>query len=199
MITPPSDPARGDDILPWALKVNRYLRAITPRPGGSVLPTIRSTGTSYEATAVSGGLTIPAPPSFDLSLALDKTGGTGTATFGLGLVNGKLPSNIFSSLSFTTSGTHYVKLQCATDGKSVNTVALAIDDTPPAAMDSAMGAAPLNFEVLLYALVNGTAFRAWNTGNVLASIQEAIRAPKTSTSPGGPAFDIYYTWRIESD
>jgi|GEM_PF-5973675 len=166
-------------------------RAVLSLSSGKETPS--PSGRQFFIDPGSGSTT--ATPPFTMSLNASTT----TASFTLGLVNAKLPSNIFAGVSYSASGTQYVKLQCGTDGKSVNAVTLVCDSSIPAAIGSAMGAAPLSFEVLLYVIVNGTAFRAWNTGNVIASVQEAIRAPKTSTTPGGPAFDIYYTWQVQSD
>lgn len=80
MITPPRDPQRGEDVLPWAQQVAKLLRALRPQAGPDIAPRIQSGGTVYELVrrrqVGSGGGTATHP--FQVTAAApDPEGGEG--------------------------------------------------------------------------------------------------------------------------
>ena len=46
-LSPPFEPQKGDEVLPWAQAVSRYLRWITPRESADIWPECGPGGTKY--------------------------------------------------------------------------------------------------------------------------------------------------------
>lgn len=142
-----------------------------------------------------GGAVAPCP--FSVKLVL-QSGGDYKVSLNAGVVNGNLPSNIFDTFTIGGGSNYYVKLSVTTTGNSVTSVDVVVDTSHPDAPTVTMGTAPDNFDVLVYVLVSVggklTPFRVLGCGNVIAVPVIVQQTPKDSPSPGGSAWDLYYTW-----
>jgi hypothetical protein len=122
-------------------------------------------------------------------------------------VNELVPANIFSGFALAAGTTYYVKLQCATDGKTPNLVTVVVDS---AATDSAImvaeNVAPPTFFVVLGMIVTGTAdpetgaftstvFQI-RTTNITATPVIDILTSRTPVNPGDEAFVRWWKWSI---
>lgn len=56
-MTPPGNPRKNEEILPWAQSITRFLRALTPRESADVAPQISSTGTTFRVKKRGGTTT----------------------------------------------------------------------------------------------------------------------------------------------
>ena len=112
-----------------------------------------------------------------------------------GTVNGLLPSNIFTDVTFTGTGTEYIKLACVSDTFRVTAVDVTCNSTAPVLPAPTQNAAPASFDILVAVLVNGALFQIWED-NAIARPLLTYMLAKTAPTPGQPAFDLYYSWEI---
>ena len=166
------------------------VKAVTLNSGLNYRLSRNATGTTLVLnSSKSAGVSYP----FDIAKQ-DAT--AKTIKFKYGIVNGRVPQYIFTDISYDDSTTQYVKIACESDGNSITSASLIIDNSQPDLATPTMTHAPTSFDVLLYVMVSGTPYRVWGNGNVTCSIVEAFRTDKASPSLGSSPYDIWYTWNM---
>lgn len=196
MIQLPKEKRIGDGLTTadWNGMVN-VLRQILPVPSPDILPHSGFGGTWYQLQS----RRIPKTESvFEPFRVFTSLGDSSTARANAGVVNGLLPSNWNTNLAIAGAGTEYFVLDVGTNGKQVNAASYSVDASPPAPPGAVDGSAPTAFSVLLAVIVNGVPYQVWEYHNMLCKVIESIRIARNEPHPGGPAWNIWYSWAVVS-
>lgn len=124
-----------------------------------------------------------------------------------GTVNSLVPENIFEEFDVST-GDYYVKLGCDTDGKTVTSIEVIVDNTPPDVMAAEENAAPSSFDDVI-GMIRGelseddpdtTVFRVFQIRrtNLTATPIIAFIASQTPEDPGDEPFVRWFKWNLTS-
>lgn len=119
----------------------------------------------------------------------------------LGFVNGGMPVNMFDgdalwSVEVTSDALGFIVLEVLTDGNVVTSSTIVARTEPVVPPGILEAVAPASFDVLLYAIINRTAIRAWGCGNVQADSVVALTTQSASAGCGANPDVLHYTWEL---
>ena len=184
----PGDPIKASE---WNVMVD-YLRSITPQSGafsGGVRVTRGSSGVTFTGKNVRGArATAMGTFSWQTSCS------DGELSVHPGTVNGLLPSNMFSALS-VSDGLHYLKAKVTTNGKSVTSVSLAVEESyMDCVITATRDAAPTALAYIIAAICDGAVFQIWKT-NIIITPVVAFLETREPPTPGAEPFVRWWTWQ----
>lgn len=134
---------------------------------------------------------------FTIFLTIDEENDSGSFTIWPGTINELLPTDMMSTFDYGLGNTLYVKLNVVTNGKAVTAATISPESTPTSPIATLQGSAPTTFGILIGVIANNTLFQV-RTGNITASLVEALQEGKAVPSPGLSPYNFYYTWEITS-
>ena len=185
----PGDPIKASE---WNVMVD-YLRSITPQSGavsGGVRVARGISGITFTGKNVRGGrATATGPFPWQTSCS-----DAGVLSVHPGTINGMLPSNIFSDLT-VADGLHFLKAKVTTNGKSVTSVTLAVEDSyMDCGMNAVENAAPATLAYIIAAISDGTVLQVVKTNIVITPTVAFLMARTPPTSWDEP-FTRWWTWQ----
>jgi hypothetical protein len=132
---------------------------------------------------------------FDISLTVPSVGNL-KATFRPGTINGLLPSNYLTGVTFSSASTQYLSLDCTVTNGAIVSAAFVAEGSQPGDITPTLGQPPASFKYLVALVANGTAYKILSCGNIQARPAEAFRLDRVSPTAGQLPYDIYYTWNF---
>ena len=164
-----------------------------------------NSGSGYSFSRNAGGTTIsikPQQPQIATAVAdtcpFDVTASASGSDLAIsvlpGLVNGVLPSNIFTTLTASSSGKKYIVVSCDSNGKNVTSASMAVETSIPTAPLATINSAPTQFKVIVAVVSGSSVYKTIPCGNILARVSPSIQENTTTYSAGARNFNIYYQW-----
>lgn len=111
-----------------------------------------------------------------------------------GMVNGVIPSNIFNTLTTTTSGVKYVVVNCETDGKNVVAASCAVVTSLPVPQASTLNVAPPTFGVMIAAITGTEIAKTIACGNVTARVSPTVQVDSVTYTAGNRNYSQFFSW-----
>lgn len=115
---------------------------------------------------------------------------------GYGLINGIFVRDTNKNLSAVSGSTNYICIDCVTNGKSITSAGIVVQQTIPDAPLATADTAPSSFKIVIGVVTNGLAYRAIGCDNVTARVSPSIQENATTYSAGQRNFTQYYQWVI---
>jgi hypothetical protein len=119
-----------------------------------------------------------------------------------GTVNNIIPNDIFQiednkielkKFSYSKNSITYVKLKCATNGKSINTVNINVDNQIVEPQTPTPFGLPSSFEILIGIVYNSQIYQIVNSSLTVAGKVQYLES-KNSATPGTLPFTVYLIW-----
>jgi len=117
-----------------------------------------------------------------------------TCQFQPGTIAGLIPTNMFATLTFSTS-TSYLLATCATSGQKVTAASLSIVSSVPSFPIPTVGAAPSTLYIVLGTFTSGSFTNLWQK-SISATPKEVMRVPVTNPTAFQLPFTSYWDWSV---
>lgn len=111
-----------------------------------------------------------------------------------GLVNGVLPSNMFSVLTASGTGTKYVCVDVTTNGKNVTGATLAVKTSVPTAPAATADVAPSSVSVIVSVVSGSVAYKTIPCGNITMRVSPSITEDNPTATGGERNYTQFYQW-----
>ena len=183
---PTEQDARGFYKSPSFEPIGIDLTNSTPAQGVNNAA-VRTAEISLEAN-----LTSVVSSPFDITIDTS----AGTFTLVTGTVNGIVPNNINNTFTIATVGTRYVYITCSAINGVLTGCTINVGSSQPAPIGTNIGYPQNSFNIPIYVVVNGTAFRVINRTSLQVLSKEAFRVQKSMFTPDTLPYDSYYTWSV---
>ena len=110
-------------------------------------------------------------------------------------INGTIPSNMFTALSVSGSGTSYIWLACTASAanRQIQSTTITAGTTAPTPPTPVLNSVPATFNYLIGVMISGEYYNLMGRPITLY-ITEAGRVNRTNPPPNESPWDIYYTW-----
>lgn len=120
-------------------------------------------------------------------------------SFRYGSVNHLIPTNINSQLNVSNSGTFYAKIRASTNGSVVTSSQLVVDGNLPNAQTPTPNSLPVTYEILLYVIQDGIAYRVINCGSISLVGVKVFDIDRVPAAQAGQSTTIpYYIWQLST-
>jgi hypothetical protein len=167
------------------------------RGGPGILVKHGPSGVTISATGSTsrGGTVASGPRPWDLTIREDEFGAK-FASLRPGVVNDHiLPTNIFSEISISGTGTEYVVLYCSAPTGYITDCAWAVDAILPGGRPIAANGLPVEAVCLLHVISDGVGYRVCPDAIRVRSAGPVLYTVRTGISdPLEPRYDLWHVW-----
>lgn len=178
-------------------KLNKLREAIDqcrllPGPGYQVKR--GTTGTTLTIPRRGGGGSVTGDDACPFDVTATATSAGLNISVQPGLVNGVLPSNMFSVLTASASGIKYVCVDVTTNGKNVTAATMAVKTSAPTPATATADSAPTSVSVIVSVVSGSTAYKTIPCGNVTMRVSPSVTQDNPTATGGQRNYTQFYQW-----
>jgi hypothetical protein len=111
------------------------------------------------------------------------------------MISGSMPGNMFTPITFGPDDTKYLTASITTDGMSVVSSTIALEDSPATPATPTLGRAPASLKVSLCVIAKLNYYNLWKR-NITVQSREVLREDKPDPSAMELPYQSWWGWNI---